>query len=79
MVNDVVRYAQNGLELLGRNFGFANILRTQLSNSSVVFIVYDQILDEVIIQGENSDAFIFSERKKMWQGRREYSANIASV
>jgi len=79
MVNDVVRYAQNGLELLGRNFGFGNILRTELSDSNVVFIVYDQILDEVIVQGDDSNAFIFSERKKLWQGRREYSANIESV
>lgn len=68
---DLVRYAQNGLSLLGKQFGFSRRLRT-LKDNPAVYLNYNQIQDEIMLQGASTDAYIFSEVKKKWMGGAEY-------
>jgi len=71
IANDVVRYAQNGFTALGKTYGIYNELRALAGNPAVI-INFSQRLEEVIVIGRGVNAYIFSERSQLWQGRRNY-------
>jgi len=71
-IKDWIRYTNAGLDQLGEIYGFMNYQRNQLSDSTEIMMTYDQVTDEAIMIGNASDALIFSERYKTFQGSREY-------
>jgi hypothetical protein len=71
-ITDWIRYTNAGLEQLGETYQFMNYLRDQLDSSTSVMMTYDQVTDEAIIVGDDSNAYIFSERFKTFQGARQY-------
>jgi hypothetical protein len=71
-ITDWIRYTNAGLEQLGETYQFMNYLRNQLNSSTSVMMTYDQVTDEAIIVGDDSNAYIFSERFKTFQGARQY-------
>lgn len=71
-IQDWIRYTNAGLEQLGETYQFMNYLRDQLDSSTSVMMTYDQVTDEAIIVGDDSNAYIFSERFKTFQGARQY-------
>jgi hypothetical protein len=73
IVNDWIRYSQAGLDRLGQNNSFGNDLRISLAGNQSIFTTYDQVTDEAILVGRNTEAFVFSESFKTLQPKREYS------
>lgn len=71
-IRDWIRYTNAGLEQLGETYQFMNYLRDQLDSSTSVMMTYDQVTDEAIIVGDDSNAYVFSERFKTFQGGRAY-------
>jgi len=71
-IQDLIRYTNAGLQQLGETYEFMNYLRNQLEPSDRFMITYDQVTDEVILVGNESNSYIFSERYKTFQGDREY-------
>lgn len=71
-IRDLIRYTNAGLEQLGETYQFMNYLRNQLESSTRFMITYDQVTDEVILVGNDANAYVFSERYKTFQGAREY-------
>jgi hypothetical protein len=72
-IKDWIRYTNAGLDQLGETYEFMNFLRNQLQSSDEIMVTYDQVTDEAIIIGNNSNAAVFSERYKSFQGSREYN------
>jgi hypothetical protein len=71
-IKDWIRYTNAGLEQLGETYQFMNLLRNELDDSTSVFVTYDQVTDEAILVGNSSNAYVFSERYKTFQGGRQY-------
>lgn len=71
-IRDLIRYSNAGLEQLGETYQFMNYLRDQLLSSTRFMITYDQVTDEVILVGNDNNAYVFSERFKTFQGARQY-------
>jgi hypothetical protein len=71
-IRDLIRYTNAGLEQLGETYQFMNYLRDQLLSSTSFMITYDQVTDEVILVGNDANAYVFSERFKTFQGARQY-------
>jgi hypothetical protein len=71
-IRDLIRYSNAGLEQLGETYQFMNYLRDQLLSSDRFMITYDQVTDEVILVGNDANAYVFSERFKTFQGARQY-------
>lgn len=78
-IRDWIRYTNAGLEQLGETYQFMNYLRTELQPSTRFMMTYDQVTDEAILSGNSSNAAVFSERFKTFQGSREYSQGESSV
>jgi len=78
-IKDWVRYTSGGLEQLGETYQFQNYVRNQLNGSTSIMMTYDQVTDEAIVVGDSSDAFVFSERDKTFQGSREYRQGVNDI
>jgi hypothetical protein len=78
-IQDWIRYTNAGLEQLGETYQFMNYLRNQLDSSTSVMMTYDQVTDEAIIVGNLTNAMVFSERFKTFQGEREYNQGPSSI
>lgn len=75
VVNDLIRYAENGLVRLGQTFSFANTLRQDFGTETDVFVNFDQITNEVILIAKDKSAYIFFDPRggeKSFQGFRDY-------
>lgn len=72
VVNDMVRYSNAGLERLGLTYSFSNYLRKEYNGNEMITSWYDQVTDEILFSGKNTNAATFNERFKTFQGAREY-------
>jgi adenylate kinase family enzyme len=68
----MVRYSNAGLERLGLTYSFSNYLRREYNGNEMITSWYDQVTDEILFSGKNTNAATFNERFKTFQGAREY-------
>ena len=78
-IQDWIRYSNAGLDQLGEIYGFMNFVRNGLASSAKVMMTYDQTTDEAILIGNNSVAYVFSERYKTFQPVRDYQQGVDNI
>lgn len=78
-IQDWIRYSNAGLDQLGEIYGFMNFVRNGLASSTKVMMTYDQTTDEAILIGNNSVAYVFSERYKTFQPVRDYQQGVDNI